>query len=342
MLKTILKNKYKIIFGLIIIGGIFYYFFNQQNNQGKIETTTVKKETLSEELALSGNIDADEHVVLRFQSSGRLNWVGVKQGDTVKKYQTIASIDTRDVQKNLQKYLNSFSSERLDFDQNKYDNTNTINGLDKDAKEKAERALQKSQNTLNNSVLNVELQSIALEYASLWTPIEGIVTRVDSPNPGVNITPTTAEFEVLNPKTLYFSATVDQNDVIFLKENMNGTIVLDPYPEDEIKGTIKSISYTPKSGETGTVYEVKITLPINNSKYQLRYGMTGDISFTTKEKKGVLSLPSKFIKSEDGKKYVFLMKDNKKEKKYIKTGMETDNLVEIISGLSLKDKVSYE
>lgn len=341
MLKKVWANKWKIVIVVIIGLGIYYYFFIQKANEAKIESANVKRGTIQETLTLSGEIDADEHVVLRFATSGRLTWVGVKEGQSVKKYQSIASIDARDTRKTLDKYLNTFASDRLDFDQGKYDNTNLTNDFSKDIREKAERALQKSQYSLNNSVLNVELQTIALEYSNLWTPIEGIVVRADSPNPGLNITPATAEFEIINPKTIYFSATVEQNDVVKLRENMTGKLTLDPYPDDEITAIIKTVGFIPKTGETSTVYEVKIGFT-PNAKYNLRYGMTGDAEFSTKEKKNVLYLPMKFVKSEGEKKYVNIMKNNVKEKKYIKIGMESDNEIEITSGLAEKDTVYYE
>jgi len=342
MFKKIWNQKWKILIVVLIGLGIYYYFFVQTTNQAKIETSIVKMGDLKEELTLSGTIDADEHTTLRFATSGRLTWVGVKEGQYVKKYQSVASLDSRDTKKILEKYLNTFASNRLDFDQGKYDNTILTNDMSLAIREKAERALQKSQYDLNNSVLNVELQNIALEYSNLWTPIEGLVVRVNAPNAGINITPTSAEFEIINPKTVYLSATVDQNDVVNLKEKMPGKVILDPYPDNEINSQISNISFIPKTGETGTVYEIKMPLTIDNSKYNYRFGMTGDATFTTKERNNVLYLPTKFVKTDNGKKYVNLLKNNIKEKKYVKTGMETDTQIEIMSGLSLNDKVSYE
>ncbi len=64
-------------------------------------TYKVKRQNLKESLTFSGEIDAEEKVTLRFQTSGRLSWVGVKEGDFVKKFQTIASLDQREVKKKL-------------------------------------------------------------------------------------------------------------------------------------------------------------------------------------------------------------------------------------------------
>ena len=88
--QSILQHKYFfILVSVILIIGTFF-FKNYRKSQAKREKKTtykVKKQNLKETLTLSGEIDAEEKVTLRFQTSGRLAWVGVKEGDYVKKYQ---------------------------------------------------------------------------------------------------------------------------------------------------------------------------------------------------------------------------------------------------------------
>ena len=100
----LLKNKKLliVILFLIISGFLLYRNFTSQTKVKKSESTKVKLGTLEEKLTISGSIEADEHATLRFQTSGRLVWVGVKEGDYVKRYQSIASLDKREMQKKLQ------------------------------------------------------------------------------------------------------------------------------------------------------------------------------------------------------------------------------------------------
>lgn len=202
------------------------------------------------------------------------------------------------------------------------------------AREGVKRIVEKSQFDLNNSVLNVELQDLALEYSRLWTPIEGLVTKVDAPDAGLNITPTGAEFSVVNPKSIYFVATADQSEVTKIKVGMEGEISLDSYPDQKLTGKIVNIGFVPRSGESSIVYEIKIPLGLDNSEYKYRLGMTGDISFVMSEKADVLALPSKYIKTEGGKKYVWAQKNGKREKVYIEVGENIDGNIEIKSGLT--------
>jgi RND family efflux transporter MFP subunit len=333
-MKKIFQKKWLILIVLIaaIIG---YFFFSQPKKEEKTYEAT--KKNLKEELVFSGKIDAEEKAVLRFQTSGRLAWVGVKEGQTVKKYQAIASLDQRDLKNRLDKYLNTYAKQRNSFDQTIDDYQKTwTTAPDKLIADKAKRILENSQYDLNNAVLDVEYQNFTLEYANLWSPIDGVVTRIDVPTAGVNITPANAEFEIVNPATLYFSASADQTEVVKLKEGMTGKITFDAYPDEPVDGTITMIGFTPKTDETGTVYAIKIGFSADKN---LKLGMTGDITFVISERKDVISLPQTLIKKDKKGTFVYLKKNGQIEKQYIKTGDDIDGEVLVESGLNPGDIV---
>lgn len=337
-LKLISRRWYIFLILTFVLLFVFYKF--NSIKPSKETSFKVKRQTVKDTLTLSGSIDVEEHITLRFQSSGRLAWVAVKEGDYVKRYQTLASLDQRELQKNLKKYLNTYVQERNTFGTS-LENANIKNtgGLSEDARRQVLRTLENVQYDLNNSIIDIELKQLAIEYSNLFTPIEGIVVRVGSPFAGVNITPAQAEIEIINPKSVFFSATADQSDVVNLKQEMQGDIVLDSYPNDNIKGNISTISFIPKQGETGTVYEVKIPINLDNEDYKYRFGMTGDISFILKERKNIIAVPTSFIKSEKNKKYVIKLIDGNKTKSYIKTGEEIDSSTEVTFGLKEGDTI---
>lgn len=275
-MKTFLKKRYKLLLfslTLLIIGGFFVQNMLRRNGE-KEEAITVARTTLEEKLTISGTIDAEEKATLRFQTAGNMNWVGVKEGDFVKKYQVIATLDKQKLQKELEKELNDYLTSRWDFDEAKRDTYK-----DKVITDSIKRIIDKTQFDLNKSVLDVEIQNLALTYSRLWTPIEGIVTRVTSPYGGVNIIPAQAEFDVINPKTIYFAGAADQTEVVKLTVGLAGKLVLDAYPDTPIAGIVKTISFTPKTDETGTVYTVKFVFSSDDSFTSYRLGMTGDVSF---------------------------------------------------------------
>ncbi len=328
----ILSHK-KFVVLLILIAAFAIYRSQSGTKLEGVSNTTVKQGTIKETLTLSGTIDADERTVLSFQTSGMLTSVAVKEGDFVKKGQFIASLDQRDLKKRLQKQLNTYAISRSTFDQTKADYKDVA------LNDAISRTLDQSQYTLNNSVIDVELTDIAVKYANLYSPIDGIVTSISSPIPGVNVTPLTAQFEIVNPESIYFASTADQSEVTQLAVGKSGKITLDSFSDNSINSSIGAISFVPKAGETSTVYAIKLPLTENaNQKY--RQGMTGDVIFTMREQKNALTIPSYYLKEDtDGKKYVDIVTNGKRDKRFVKIGIEGDETIEITSGLSKGDKI---
>lgn len=336
----LLKKRWYIITIIIVLAGILYFAASSHTANKTVATYIVKKESVTDTLSISGQIDADEKVNLQFQTSGPVTWVGVKEGDYVKKGTAIASLDSRQLQKSFQKYMNTYIANRMSFDQTvEADNDQMNNAVTQTLRDAAKTAINSSQMTLNNSVLDVESNQIAIQYATLITPISGIVTQANPPYPGVNIVYTQAQYSVVNPATVYFSATADQTDVVKLKSGMTADISLDAFSSGPLPAQIYFIAFEPKSGETGTVYEVRMRLNTDNSNYQYRLGMTGDASFILNKINDAITVPTQYLKSENNTNYVLVLVHNVKVKRPVTTGSEIDGKTIVTSGLSEGDTV---
>ncbi len=335
-MRDFLRRKYKLLIGIFLIIGIgiivaLKYFPGQ--NQAAGEQVQVKRGNIRQTLTLSGLVAARERALLQFQTSAQLEWMGVKLGDRVRKYQALARLDVRETQKNLEKELKTYLDTRWDFDQLKDDNKDPL------VSDRIKRILQQSQFGLDKAVLGVEIKHLALELSTLTSPINGVVTRIDVPFAGVNITPAGARIEVVNPESYYFELTADQTDVAVLKEGLVTKITLDAFAEEQLGGEIALIGLVPKSGETGTVYPIEVNFRSATSSGQLRIGMTGDAEFVLKEAVAVLVVPTRLISTD--KQGEFVLTGDKKEKVYIKTGIDDGEMTEVISGLS-EGQVIYD
>lgn len=298
---------------------------------------TVKRQTIKNELALSGSVDAASKADLRFQTSGQLSWVGVGVGDRVKKWQSIAALDKRQLKKQLQKEMNDYLTNRWNFEdtQDEYKTTKENHLITTEM----QRILDRTQFSLNNAVLDVELSDLTLKYATIYSPIDGVVTSIEQPNPGVNITPSTATFTVVDPNSIYFKCELDQEDVIKVNQNQKVTIKLDSYPDQIIDSQIDYISFSPVAGQTSTVYETRLKLPQDNDDLKYRLGMDGDASIILSQSENTLIIPSTAILEQGDQKFVYVDINGKLDKKSITTGIESDEKTEVLSGLSENDSV---
>ncbi|MBU1327429.1 efflux RND transporter periplasmic adaptor subunit [Patescibacteria group bacterium] len=150
--------KYIVVFSVLaLIGGIWWTRRAKQQTASAITTAHVKQETFIKTISSSGKTKADRSVSLKFQTSGKLTWVGIKEGDTVAPYQAIAALDSREVQKNLEKALRDYDKERNDFEETwrvDYNGKKPEQALTDTVK----RILEKNQWNLERAVLDVELK----------------------------------------------------------------------------------------------------------------------------------------------------------------------------------------
>jgi len=306
-------------------------------NSKKDKIVTPVRQNLENLLTLTGSIAALNQADLRFQSSGRLVWVGVKEGDTVKKGQAIASLDKTELQKQYRKYMNDYLTNRWDFEdtQNTYKTTREKYLVTDEIK----RILERANFSLDNAVLDVEIKDIALKNAVLTSPIAGLVTYVEQPHSGVNITPTTATFTIIDPDSLYFKSEIDQEDVTKVRLHQPATVRLDSFPDKTFESEITYISFTPVTGQTSTVYQLRFTLPVDNQNQLYRLGMDGDAVVSLDQATDALTIVTDAVFEENSKKYVYLLRADQLEKTEVTTGIETDTTIEIRSGLSSSDQV---
>ena len=321
-------------FLVLIIGLILAFMGYRQfgpKDTSKLKSYTVKKMDLKDSLSFSGGVDADEKATMVFQTSGKLAFVEVSEGEKVKKGQLLAGLDTGDLKAAERaayyKYLAADANAKYVED--------TVKDHDKDESflQKNNRvAAQTDRDTKYDSWLTAQR---ALRYATLFSPVEGVVYNVTDNHPGEFITSSNLfEIDIVNPATIVFTASADQTDVVKLKEGMVADIILDSYPDKPLKGTIKEIAFTPTAGETGTVYEVKLTMNTDNTEYQLRMGMTGDVGFVLREKKDVLAVPQRYVKTVNGQRLVYKKNDSRSSVVKVSTGETLDGQTEILSGLN--------
>jgi macrolide-specific efflux system membrane fusion protein len=76
-----------------------------------------------------------------------------------------------------------------------------------------------------------------------------------------------------------------------------------------------------------------------NEDLKYRLSMSGTATLLVKEKENVLTVPTDSLISRDDKSYVEVYVNNKKEQKEVGVGIQTDELAEIVSGLSEHDSV---
>jgi|WetSurSiteA1Bulk_404760.scaffolds.fasta_scaffold01079_5 RND family efflux transporter MFP subunit len=325
-------TKKKIIVGIILllVVGLLTRGFGLIKPKD-VATYTVSSGTVREEIVISGEVMAEKDSAMNFGTSGKLDWVGVTEGQQVYKGQALMKLDT-DV-------LNSAFESAKSTLRGAEANVQYVLDTVKDHKSD-ETYLQKTTRTTaevakDNAYEAYKIAEENLKNSTLYAPFNGIVAFVASVAPGENVFYTDQVVEVVDPSTIYFSVLADQTEIIKLNRESKTEIILDAYPNQTLTGKIAFLGITPQSGSTGSLYKVKIVLDQASDLVQMRVGMTGDVKFLIKEKTNVLNVPVKYVSTDKNGKYVLV--GSPKNKVYVETGLEGEDDIEIVSGVKEGD-----
>lgn len=300
------------------------------------EKTRVKKDNIKALISASGKIQSNTVITLKFQTAGLLTYVGVKKDDIVHKGQLIASLDQRELQKALQKKLNDYLNSRWDLEEDKQTTYKDVALSDT-----IKRALDQNQFAMEKTVWDVEIADIALKFANLYSPIDGIVTAVDAPRAGVNITAATATFSVADYNDIAFKIDVDEVDIGRVKIGQLVDIKLDAYEGQKFMGVVDKIGFTSTTTTSGgTAFPVEVRFP-DNADLRFKIGMNGDADIVTSVVDNTLVVPVDYVfENANGQKYVNLLdKSDQIKRATVKIGVETEDKAEILSGVKVNDVI---
>lgn len=159
---------------------------------------------------------------------------------------------------------------------------------------------------------------------------------------------------------------VDENDIVNIAVGQEAEIEVDALPDTVLMGVVSEIANSANasgagSAEQKTEFEIKIA--ITTPPQTLRPGMTATADVFTKTNENALSVPIQSVavrtvdqlakKGEDRKaadeKYkadkdgfveiVFVIEEGKAVARMVKTGIQSDELIEILEGLNEGDEV---
>ena len=168
----------------------------------------------------------------------------------------------------------------------------------------------------------------------------GVITSVDLAV-GDSIHTNDTLITLYDMEEVSISATVKEDDMSDISVGTEANISFTAYPDQIFQAKVTEISDA-SSDSSGTVtYEVTVTL--QGDVTGLFQGMTGEITFITKEEKEVLYVSNRAIIREGTQSYVKIKGENEQAKKVkVITGFSDGVNVEIIEGLSEGDIVLIE
>jgi len=319
------KISLPIIFVLVVLIIIL-----RPKNAVIITTQSAMQGNLVKSISVTGSIESQNSVNLTFQSGGTVNYIGAKEGDVVYKGQAIVSLDKQKFEATFRQAQQDFTAAKAASEQYYSGHTNATESYD----EKVKRTtLDATQNKAYDQMVRAQKD---LTDSTLYSPIEGILTKTGVKNTGVNITAATV-FIITDPNSLDFKMDIDEADIGNIKTGQDVNIVLDSYPNGTLKVKIDSVDFVTHTTSTGgDAYTIKGNLTTDNTDYKYRVGMNGNAEIIIDQRKNVVFIPLSSIFDNNN---VYIKNENKFELRTVKLGLENDMDVQVLSGVIKNEEI---
>jgi HlyD family secretion protein len=298
------KTIFQVISVVIIISIVTIVLKACQTSKSEIkfDTTIVTKGSISNTITATGTIQAIKTVAVGTQVSGVIKKIFVDFNSNVKKGQILAKIDETPLLANLEQSKSTVVSAtaNLQYQKANYDRIKALFEKKLIAKSDYDQAVlnyDQAKANLTNATSNYNRSKIDLEYATIYSPIDGVVLNraVDEGQTVASSFNTPTLFSIANDLTqMRVEANVDEADIGQVKLGQRVEFNVDAYQDIKFTGTVTQIRLQPVVTSNVVTYTVIIEAP--NPDKKLMPGMTANASIFVDEAKDLLVVDSKALR----------------------------------------------
>lgn len=328
----------------------------------KLEEALIQEVTqgdLVEQIIESGKITSSYEVQIKSKVSGEVRAVYVQEGEAVTKGQLLMELDDKDYRRQVASSEADLKEARLNVKNAQIELARNqaafdARGISRYELDKAIQSVELTKVRADRAEVALEKARDQLGYCKIYAPMDGKVT-VRNIEPGevvtAGVTATVngeALLTIAQLDTLLLELNMNQVDVARIKLGQKATVVLDAYRDQPTEGLVSSIA---AAAHTDTskgieVFKVKLTVDPSKSSYEIKPGMTAEVKIHVGTWEKVVKVPVETVFEEDGKHFIYVVKDDekvpggkKKEKIEVTLGHRGTAEVEVAQGLAPGQKI---
>jgi len=343
-------------------------------SEARVEPVTVKvtRGDIEQTVLATGSLQAESVTSVGAEVSGTIQTLAVKLGDSVKKGDVIAQIDSTNQQNavksaqaallNMQAQLLSKQAD-LTAAQAALDRANKLapNKLVSDADlmtaqaglASAQAAVASFNAQISQAQLAVDDANLALSRTKIVAPTDGtIVAVLVTEGQSVNANQTSPTIvKIANLDTMVIKAQISEADVTKVTPGQSATFTILGDPNDKIPAKLRSIEPAPDAittsdtglSSTDNAIYYNGLFSVANPDHRLRIAMTSQVTITVNTAKAVLTLPASALGSASRKgSYrvgIYDQATGQIHPTEVKVGLNNNITAEIVSGLNEGDLV---
>jgi len=323
-------------------------------DRGNVESTVVNTR--------AGTVEACQRTKLSTIMGGRIEFLGVKEGDKVKQGQLLMKLwnDDQKAQQKLAEAQRASAMQRVkevcttaasSLREAERQTSLRGRGYVSEAREDAARseanaraaACETARADVAQAVARINVTKVEQGRMTLYAPFDGIVAKIvgelgeySTPSPpGV---PTPPAIDLIDDSCLYINAPMDEVDAPRIKAGLPVRVSLDAMPKQPLKGKVRRVApyvlAVEKQARTVDV-EVDFEMPATG---HLLVGYSADVEIVLDTRPNVLRVPTAAL-IEGGRVMVLNADTGKLEERKVKAGTANWEFTEIVEGLSEGERI---
>jgi RND family efflux transporter MFP subunit len=304
-------------------------------------------------LTASGYVIARRKAAVASKGTGRLVYLGVEEGDHVKRGQVIARLEDDDVTATLRRSRADFAAAEAELKdareslkrQKMLLERDFVAQADYDA---AEARYKRVLASIDSARFAVREAEVAVDYTKIVAPFDGTVLRknadigeIMAPLAGA-ASSRAAVVTIADLSSLEVDADVAEANITRVKNEQACEIRLDAYPEQAYQGYVSKIVPTADRAKATVMVKIRFrsydrrVLPEMSAKVTF---LAHDMTTQKGANEPLLTLPAAAVAARDGRQVVYQLEKNHAVEVPVVTGRTLGSLVEIKQGLKEGDKV---
>src|ERR1700737_3328812 len=333
-------KRLAIFFGLLVVlGGLSGAVFTFWNQKPVVDVAVVQKsannggrEAL---LNASGYVTPRRRATIAAKITGRVTGVFFDEGTPVAENQLLATLDDSDARKALDSARADRESSQAAIADLQVQLRNARINLSKAQVEGAQARIQVAQQAVDNCTIRAPFKGIVVSK-------DAQVGEMVSPNSAGGGFTRTGIATIVDMNSNEIEVDVNESYIARVQPGQPVTAVLDAYPDWEIPSRVRTI--IPSADRQKATVKVRVSFLKLDPRILPDMGIK--VTFLGAEQKkqpgaeaAAILIPQSAVHDENGKNIVFLVKDDKTERRAVTLGGKRGSDTEVIAGVTAGDTV---
>ncbi|MBG0790692.1 MAG: efflux RND transporter periplasmic adaptor subunit [Desulfovibrionaceae bacterium] len=291
----------------------------------KVKTMTVTPMVLHDILTLPGETEPEDDVFVSSDSAGTVTWLGVREGDHVKKGAIIARVDVASSGARLDQ---AKASRELAAEQLRRRRELLEKGV------LAQEEFDQMAAKLEESDASLREMQVGVDQGVIRAPVSGIVNKrfVDQ---GERLEVGGQVVEIVDPSIIRVTVNVPEMDIPFIRKDQEAMLTVDAIPGRKWKGAVEFVSF--KADPTSKTFETRVLT--DNGDGAIRAGMLARVSFERRTIPDAITAPLYSIINQGGERLLYVDENGTARARTIEIGVIDADRAQILQGLKAGEKL---